>query len=129
MARFPGFDVVAGAGDGGAVLAQLDLGDDMAAAQEAELAGGEVELPHAAEAFVVERGGLGAVGGEALAPVAAGVAARAVAPLPFLCSKRRRVSFPAPDCRRRCASPLTQLRLNSLRSLRLRSPLPRVERA
>src|SRR5689334_12413500 len=48
-------DVVAGDRDGVGALGQLQLPDEVAAPAERHLADAEVELPHPAEPFVVER--------------------------------------------------------------------------
>src|SRR5690348_11333935 len=65
-------DVVAGERDCILPLGELDLEDHLVHVPERNLAAGEIEIPHAAEAGVVERFGLFPVGVEAPAPFAQG---------------------------------------------------------
>ena len=50
-------------------MGELDLEDHQVLPAEGGLGAGEIELPHPAEALVIDRLGLVAVGEEALAPV------------------------------------------------------------
>ena len=62
--------IVAGDRQGVDLLGQLQLEDHHVRSRKATSQSREVELPHPAEALVVDRGDLGALGLEALAPVA-----------------------------------------------------------
>ena len=61
-------NVVAGQWHGVLAFGELDLEDHMATVAKSELGSGEVELPHATKAFVIQRCNFVAVSGKALTP-------------------------------------------------------------